>query len=352
MRRRLVWSFVTCMFVLPGTNAAAPSTGEYVVALEKRSSACRLVAADPQLGRLYGLRAPLAAAVRGGGYFEDVDPAWSPGGTRIAYRDTHFDLHVVRPDGSRPRLVYVNVSSFSWAPDGRRLVVTSFSNAGGPGRAVILDPDRPASRRDIGPAGSAQWAGSWIFVDTESSAYGALFARPAAGGRLRRIAQAVDPLWRASPDGTRVAFVDQSSTPPMLTIRIVPGNRTVLRRPASSYSRTTLEWSPDSKRLAFTEGIEESLFLVGRDGSGLRRLVRPRYVSHLAWSGDSARLAVVRSYRNLWVVAANGTNSAPLTRVPESQRQREFLAVQWQPRSRIAGFLRPLTSTWPRNSSC
>lgn len=74
-------------------------------------------------------------------------------------------------------------------------------------------------------------------------------------------------------------------------------------------------WSPDGKRIAFMSGREETgsefgLYLIGADGSGLRRLLENERLAGLpAWSPDGRRLLFVTERDNhpqICSVAADG----------------------------------------------
>ena len=59
----------------------------------------------------------------------DVDPAWSPDGTKLAFsteRDGGFEIYVMNADGQNPvRLTNNSLSDFSpsWSPDGTRVAM-------------------------------------------------------------------------------------------------------------------------------------------------------------------------------------------------------------------------------------
>lgn len=83
-------------------------------------------------------------------------------------------------------------------------------------------------------------------------------------------------------------------------------------------------WSPDHKRLAFVRNVpvgkdalgdtryREDIYIVDRDGTGLRRLVRNAYSP--SWSPTRAKLAFVRGDETpmIWTVNVNGTGAKPI----------------------------------------
>jgi hypothetical protein len=86
-------------------------------------------------------------------------------------------------------------------------------------------------------------------------------------------------------------------------------------------SPTSPAWSPDGQRLAFLwddRGGARSVWLVGRDGDGLRRLTGeagtapPRAVSGLAWTPDDAALVTLEA-GDVWLTPAAGGEPRRLT---------------------------------------
>lgn len=77
------------------------------------------------------------------GFAVVMEPAWSPGGARIAYTKTTLNtdtfnveqsLHLVRPDGTGRRLLRRDAASAAWSPGGRRI---AFASAGDRNRAGL-----------------------------------------------------------------------------------------------------------------------------------------------------------------------------------------------------------------------
>jgi Tol biopolymer transport system component len=68
----------------------------------------------------------------------DIQPTWSPDGTRIAFmsdRDGIFDIYVMGSDGSNPVNLTNNPTRYdawpTWSPDGTRIAFVSLRDEGG-----------------------------------------------------------------------------------------------------------------------------------------------------------------------------------------------------------------------------
>jgi dipeptidyl aminopeptidase/acylaminoacyl peptidase len=166
---------------------------------------------------------------------DDLDPAWSPDGSRIAFasrRAGSLDIWVMNADGSGQTAVTSGPDSDrfpTWSPDGTRI----------------------AFRRDTGGPSEI-----WV-------------AGPGGVAPITQGALADQPAW--APDGSRIAFLSTRDGNDEVYVMNADGTaqHDLSLNPASDRSP---HWSPDSTRIIFrslrlpAEGRE--LFVMAPDGSG------------------------------------------------------------------------------------
>lgn len=322
MRALLAGGLVAIAILAPlGSGAARAPAGRIAFTLD-RDGFTSVYTVRPDGKGLRRLTAPHVLSATGG----DSGPAWAPDGKHLVFaRDLplfgtdHVELYVVRSDGNFARRLSRNAYydlEPAWSPDGRRIAyvrVTSFDGTLSAGIAQIGADGKVGAPLTSGP----------LDLTPSYSPDGSrvVFARlPRAGAPLAGAAlflvgadgrDAVpleiagwEPVW--SPDGTRIAFVsfrdrngascESGDCLPNGELYVVGADGTGLRR----LTRSTADdehptWSADGTRIAYASGFEDPrdghspwLYVRPVDG-GPARIVRRGIVADPAWSPASAR---------------------------------------------------------------
>ena len=196
------------------------------------------------------------------GLFFQVQPAWSPGGQKIAFssgRDGTPHIFVMNADGTGTTRVTNTKRGDeqpSWSADGKRLVF---------------------------------------------SREGALFVGPAGGGPAHRvgggIGSAQDPAY--SPDGKLIAYDYREPGFSNREIYVMNADGTGIRAVTNlKYVSGIPAWSPDGKTLAFQSnlrGKRYEIYTIGLDGKGLRQVTHSETdVIQPAWTPDGKAIGFVR----------------------------------------------------------
>jgi Tol biopolymer transport system component len=190
----------------------------------------------------------------------DLDPAWSPDGSKIAFaseRDGDFEIYSMGSTGENPVRLTRNSASDSrpaWSPDGSRIAFVS--NRDGNSEIYVMNADGTNQVR-----------------------------------LTSNVAADSDPDW--SPDGTRIAF---SSEREIGGIWVMNADGSDARRLTSNISGDYQPaWSPDGSRIAFSRyspTTAQGIYFVSSDGSSIVQFVQDRgNASDPSWSPDGRNLA-------------------------------------------------------------
>ena len=240
------------------------------------------------LGSASGAR--LRRVVRHGG----GDPTLSQDGKLIALaRDS--GIWVVRADGHGLRRLTKGDDDTGpdWSPGAKSFVFDrGYQNRQGDQSAVVVQPlhgkRRVVAHASFDPnddeVGYSLWSpdGRWIsYLSTNDDTSLLWLVRPNGSGR-RRIARDVG-AYAWSPDGKRLAVTDSS------LVEIVGVNGRVLRRLHPDMAGVEYaEWSPDARQLLLVGRGEltdpDQIWVVGVDGSGLRRLTSQGSNGLIGWT--------------------------------------------------------------------
>jgi Tol biopolymer transport system component len=140
---------------------------------------------------------------------------WSPDGRRLAYAGgspTDLDVHVVDVDGNRDVVLASGPGAQlepSWSPDGTRIALLAQAASGEPFALAVARADGEGLRTYPGPGvsngGSFTWTPDGQALVFARGATQGLFRLDLATGDVRRLTE-LGETPSVSPDGTRIAF--------------------------------------------------------------------------------------------------------------------------------------------------
>jgi Tol biopolymer transport system component len=221
-------------------------------------------------------------------------------------RHPPIDNYALRPDGTGIRKLAFSSNNWDlgFSADGRFVVMTVTSahdeslivasRADGSERHVVSFPkDSEVVSPSLSPDGTTVAFG--YTPDWQSGPD--LWTVSVDGRGLKRLSTTGDVLsvdW--SPDGTRIAFVDDyglGSDGALGDIYVVRADGSELHRIATGFQGLGREvvWSPDGKRIAFQDA-KQRLSIVDADGGNVDVLAP--HGEAPAWSPDGKRLAFLR----------------------------------------------------------
>lgn len=211
----------------------------------------------------------------------EIDWAWAPDGSRIAYRRDIagvFRLHTALPNGtgvaevSGPMVLNGDVFDFFWAPNSQRIAYR---------------------------ANQVSSTVSELFTSPAASAVGnvKVSGTMVAGGGVSEPL----PVW--APDSSRIAYIAVQDSSGLKDVYTSPaasavGNVCISQRTFSGADAVSFAWSPDGSRIAYRGNLSDSnlfeLFTALPTSTSQVRVSGPLVlggnVAQFQWTSDGSRL--------------------------------------------------------------
>lgn len=260
---------------------------------------------------------------------QDVAPAWSPDGTKIAFqsdRDGNFEIYVMNADGSnQTRLTFNSLGDEHpvWSPDGTKIAFQS-------------ERDDPGNC----DAGLCVYHTDIYVMNADGTGTVRLTNHPAKDG---------SPSWL--PDGTKIAFQsDRDGNFEIYVMNADGSGQTQLTNNNTQHHFSPV-FSPDGTKIVFDNGNQ--VFVMNADGTGQSQLTSSGLNIAAAFSPDGKKITF-HSGRDggrfeIYAMNADGSNQTRLS----NNTVDDFEPV-WQPVPKIdtIGVFRPSTGQFLlRNSN-
>jgi Tol biopolymer transport system component len=205
---------------------------------------------------------------------------------------SHGIWAVDETSGTKHRLIGGDVYDPAWSPNGRLIAYRQRGRSQGVfvARADGSEPRRITNQQDKHPAFSP--TGKRIAFDRYTTGHGFdIVSMRLDGSRVRRVASGRDPVY--SPDGRWIAYMSGGTgrAPTATSIHVTRPTgadaRTIFTSDSDDFI-SDLDWSPDSARIAFHSF---KLGLVTMDAEGANRKSIGPYASPISYSPNGRFIA-------------------------------------------------------------
>lgn len=263
----------------------------------------------------------------------------------------NYQLFRIRPDGSElEQLTHRHDWSFGspdWSPDGRRIaadawLVAEFERKSFSATHLFVMNADGSELQEIGMGAMPSWSpnGKQLTCHTYDSPQTIVVINDDGTGREVVAGHWGSPRW--SPQGQWIASLSRGQ---FALLNLVTGREKLIAMDRSQWlPRLAFSWSPDGRRIAFTDTQGRGLAILTLDDQGEFLSVQPRvrevpgartpWMAGTSWSPDGRQIAFCmwtdnRSPSQLYIVETDGETRP--RRVPRQPAHSNNSSPDWSP---------------------